>query len=269
MSTIGPMVMKASVLRRYIEPLLGEGFEHLESIRIGTKAPAYWPYKFVTDDDSDDLMRLIEEVAESGRSLAIMAHYSHPRELSTPVARQAVRRMRDAGAIVRCQAPIIAHVNDNAQAWAEMWSEQVRLGAIPYYMFVERDTGAKNYFELPLARALQVFNQAYAQVSGLARTVRGPSMSCLPGKLLVDGIVEIDGRRQFLLKFLQARNPEWNGQVFFAEYDENATWLGDLRPAFGQDEFFFEESMREMKADVARAVEPDGIPLTATTSTLQ
>jgi len=36
-----PAVMKTSVLRRTIEPLLDPELDHIESIRIGTKAPAY------------------------------------------------------------------------------------------------------------------------------------------------------------------------------------------------------------------------------------
>ena len=125
-----PMVMKSKVLRRYIEPLLDPSLDHLDSIRIGSKAPAYWPYKFVTDDDADDTLALFEQVAEAGRNLAVMAHYTHPRELETPIAKEAVRRMRSAGAVVRCQSPIISHVNDDAEAWATMWKEEVKLGAI-------------------------------------------------------------------------------------------------------------------------------------------
>ena len=48
---------------------------------------------------------------------------------------------------------------------------------------------------LPLARAYDIFQQAYRTVSGLARTVRGPSMSAFPGKVLVDGIVDLAGER--------------------------------------------------------------------------
>ncbi len=44
-----PMVMKTKVLRRYIEPLLSKDCDHIVSIRIGTKAVAYWPHRFVTD----------------------------------------------------------------------------------------------------------------------------------------------------------------------------------------------------------------------------
>ncbi|NIP16707.1 MAG: lysine 2,3-aminomutase, partial [Pseudomonadales bacterium] len=106
-----PMIMKASVLRRYIEPLLDPALEHITSIRIGTKAPAYWPYRFVTDGDADDVLALFEEVRRSGRHLALMAHYTHPRELETPIAELAVRRIRDTGAAVRSQAPLVRHVN--------------------------------------------------------------------------------------------------------------------------------------------------------------
>ncbi len=237
-----PMIMKTAVIRRYIEPLLQ--IETVRTIRFGTKAPAYWPYRFVTDPDADDLLRLFEEVVASGRHLALMAHYSHPVELSTTVAQAAVRRIAGTGATVRCQAPLIRHVNDRSEDWARMWQMQVELGAVPYYMFVERDTGPKNYFEVPLARALEVFQRAYQRVSGLARTVRGPSMSATPGKVLVDGVTEIDGEKAFVLKFIQGRDPRWVERIFFAAYDDDASWLDDLEPAFGPERFFFEERVR-------------------------
>ncbi len=243
-----PMIMKTQVLRRYVEPLLDPSLENLVSIRFGTKAPAYWPYRFVGNQDADALLTLFEEIRESGRSVSVMAHYSHPKELSTPIAEKAVRRIRNAGAVVRCQAPLIRRVNDHADIWATMWRKQVRLGAIPYYMFVERDTGAKEYFELPLVEAFQIFNEAYRQVSGLARTVRGPSMSTTPGKVIVDGIATAHGEKVIVLKFIQARDPRWVGRPFFARYDPEATWLDQLEPAFDEEEFFFETPLRQIEA---------------------
>jgi L-lysine 2,3-aminomutase len=106
-----PMVMKATVLERYIEPLLHPSLAHVRSLRIGSKASAYWPYRFVTDADADDLLRLFERVREAGKTLAFMAHYSHPRELEIPIAREALRRIQGTGAVVRTQAPLIRHVN--------------------------------------------------------------------------------------------------------------------------------------------------------------
>jgi L-lysine 2,3-aminomutase len=88
-----PMIMSTGVLRRYIEPLLDPQLEHLTSIRIGSKALAYWPYRFLSDRDADDLLRLFEQVVKSGRQLAFMAHFSHPRELETTAVQQAMRRI--------------------------------------------------------------------------------------------------------------------------------------------------------------------------------
>ncbi len=242
-----PLVMGASVLRRYIEPLLASRVEHVRSIRIGTKALSYWPYRFLTDPDADDLLRLFEEVVASGRQLAFMAHVSHPRELSTAAVERAIARVRATGAVIRCQAPLVRHVNADAAVWAEMWQREVELGMVPYYMFVERDTGPKEYFKVSLARALQIFSEAYGRVSGLARTVRGPSMSATPGKVLVDGITEIGGEKAFVLKFLQGRDPAWVNRIFFARYDRSAAWLDDLEPLAGEAEFFYEPYLRAME----------------------
>ncbi len=243
-----PLIMKTRMLRQYVEPLLTDELPHLRHIRIGSKSPAYWPHRFVTDDDADDMLRLFEEVIASGRHLALMAHYSHPVELSTPMAQEAIRRIRNTGAEIRAQAPLIRHVNDDADTWAEMWRQQVRLGVVPYYMFVERDTGARNYFEVPLARAYRIFRDAYSQVSGLARTVRGPSMSAFPGKVRIVGISEVRGEKVFVLDLLQGRKSEWVRRPFYAQYDPRATWLDQLRPAFAERFFFATEDREVLRA---------------------
>lgn len=230
-----PMIMKTKALRRYLEPLLDPEFEHVRNLRIGTKSMAYWPQRYVTDDDADDLLGFFEEIVAAGRHLALMAHWSHPRELEPEMARRAVERVRATGAQIRMQAPLVRRVNDDPEAWASMWRDGVRLGMIPYYMFVERNTGPKNYFEVPLARAHEIFSDAYRQVSGLARTVRGPSMSAFPGKVRVVGVRDIGGERCFVLELLQARDPDLVGRPFFAKFDARATWLTELEPFSAED----------------------------------
>ena len=88
------------------------------------------------------------------------------------------------------------------------------------------------YFEVPLVRAYEIFKEAYSQVSGLSRSVRGPSMSAFPGKVRVLGVVTLrelmdanvlDAIREsvgfellgdpggplMVCDFIQARNPDW------------------------------------------------------------
>lgn len=243
-----PLTMSAKMLGSYIGPLIADKPENISTLRIGSKVPAYWPYRFLTDRDADDLLRLFERVVKSGLHLAIMYHSTHPRELETVAGQSAIQRILSTGATVRCQSPIIRNVNDKPEIWADLWRKQVCLGAIPYYMFIGRDTGPKDYFKIPLAKAYEIFTEAYRRVSGLCRTVRGPLMSATPGKVLISGIAEIGNKKHLALKFIQGRDPIWANRIFFAEYSENAYWLDDLRPSFEEAQFFFEPTIRQMKS---------------------
>ncbi len=240
-----PLIMRTKFLATYIDGILDANLPHIQNIRIGSKALAYWPYRFLSDPDADDLLRLFERVVKAGKHLALMAHFSHPVELETEAVQQAIRRIRETGAEIRTQSPVLRHINDDADVWATMWKKQVQMGMIPYYMFVVRDTGAQHYFGVSLERSWEIFREAYQKVSGLARTVRGPSMSATPGKVQILGVSEINGEKVFVLRFLQGRNPDWVHRPFFARYNPDAIWLDDLEPAFGESEFFFESEMRE------------------------
>ncbi len=245
-----PLIMRTRVLRRYIEPLLEPGgAPNLSTIRIGSKALAYWPQRFVSDDDAEDLLALFKEVVDSGRQLSFMAHFSHPVELETSIVQEAIRNVRATGAQIRTQTPVLRHINDDAATLARMWRLQTQLGCIPYYLFVERDTGARHYFELPLIECWNIFREAYSMVGGNSRTVRGPSMSATPGKVQVLGVSEVAGEKVIVLRMLQGRNPDWVGRPFFAKYSETARWLDDLEPAFGEEKFFFQDELDEMLSE--------------------
>ena len=195
--------------------------------------------------------------------------------------RAAIHRLKqEAGVIIRSQSPVMRGINDDGEIWAAKWREEVRLGVIPYYMFMARDTGAQAFFDVPLVRAQRLYaarppparrprrpplprspfpspprgapppspsppphpllppsSTSYADAirstSGLCRTARGPSMSCTPGKVEVVGVQEILGKPAFVLRFLQCRDSEWIGKVFFAKFDDKAVWFDDLEPLDG------------------------------------
>lgn len=238
-----PLIMRAKVLSVYLKTILNAKIPHLNSIRIGTKTLGFWPYRYLTDADASELLSLFQNVIKAGVHLAIMAQFNHPAELKTAAVKEAIWRIRETGAEIRTQSPVLAHINAQSEIWAKMWHEQVRLGCIPYYMFIVRDTGAQHYFSIPLEKAFNIYRKAYQKVSGLARTVRGPSMSSHPGKIQILGISEIHDEKVFALRFLQGRDPNWVGRPFFAQYNPKAIWLNDLKPAFGKQQFFFEEEV--------------------------
>ena len=241
-----PMIMKASLFATYIDKILDANLPNLKTIRIGTKALSYWPYKFTSDSDSEETLETFRRIKSKGIHVALMGHFNHLTELKTDSVKLAIEKVRETGVQIRTQSPLLTNINDDAEMWAQMWQKQVELGCIPYYMFVVRDTGAQHYFGVSLVKAHEIFQQAIQKVSGLARTVRGPSMSATPGKVQVDGVAEINGTKVIVLRMLQGRNPEWVNRPFFAKYDENAIWLDDLKPAF-EDKFFFEDELKQIK----------------------
>ncbi len=228
-----PLIMTTDKLRELIQPLLA--IDHIQAIRIGTKAVGFWPYRFYADSDSDELTALFKSITRKGRHLGLMLHVNHPREIDTPEAAKAIERIHSSGAIMRIQSPLIRHVNDHPHIWAQLWKKAVRLGCVPYYMFIARDTGPQSYFQVPLITAYDIYRNASKSVSGLARTARGPSMSCYWGKVLVDGVVELMHSKYFVLRFLQARDERFLLRPFLAQYNEDAYWFDDMVPAFGDD----------------------------------
>jgi len=241
-----PLIMKTKHLESYIRPLLDANIKHLSNIRIGTKALAYWPYRFLTDDDADDLLGLFEDVKRAGKHLAFMAHFNHPVELEGDAVEEAIKRILETGAVIRTQSPLLKHINDSPSLWIEMLKKQVALGCIPYYMFVARNTGAQHYFSIPLLNAWEIFQETYQSVSGISRTARGPSMSCLPGKVQLLGVSEIKDEKVMVFRMMQGRNPDWVARPFFAKYDEKAVWYTDLKPAFGEEKFFFTDELNSI-----------------------
>lgn len=224
-----PMIMSAKILSAYLSPLLEADLPNLKTIRIGSKSLGYWPYRYLSDKDADDVMKLFERVVNNGINLAFMAHFNHPRELQSLAVRKAIKRIRNTGSIIRTQSPIMKHINNCAEVWTNMWREQVKQGCVPYYMFVARNTGAQDYFALTLEESWKIFKKAYSQVSGIARTVRGPSMSADPGKIQILGIQKIESKKFFVLRYLQSREPGKVAQPFLAEYDPDAIWWDELK----------------------------------------
>lgn len=241
-----PLIMKTKHLETYIKPLLDADLPNLKHIRIGSKALAYWPYRFITDDDAEDLLSLFEDVKRAGKHLAYMAHFNHPAELEGDAVAEAIKRILKTGVVIRTQSPILKHINDSADIWADMLKKQVSLGCIPYYMFIARNTGAQHYFSIPLVEAWRIFRETYQQVSGICRTVRGPSMSCLPGKVQILGVAEVKDEKVMTFRMIQGRDPDWAARPFFAKLDETAIWYTDLKPAFGEEKFFFTDELNQI-----------------------
>jgi L-lysine 2,3-aminomutase len=215
------LAMAAPAPRAYLGPLLQ--LEQLKSIQAGTPVLGYWPRRFLADPDADDTLRLFGQVTASGKARALMARFAHPRQLEPRLAGDAMRRIGGTG-VIRTQAPLIGSVNDAASVWAATWRTQVRIGMVPDVMVIEPVTGLSGKFVIPLARAHAIFAGAYAGVTGLARTVRGPAMPTGQGTACLDGIADTGTQKASVLRFTEARDPDLAGQPFSAAFGPRASW---------------------------------------------
>ena len=111
-----------------------------------------------------------------------------------------------------------------------MWRTQVRMGMIPYYMFVERDTGPQGYFAVPLARATRGLPRRLRErLWAVPDRARAVHVGHARARSAWTGWSRWPGEKVFALHMIQARDPELVGRPFFARYDPKAIWLSDLR----------------------------------------
>ncbi|MBZ4676678.1 MAG: lysine 2,3-aminomutase [Anaerophaga sp.] len=228
-----PMVMDPATLKKYIDALIDAKIPNLQNIRFGTKSLSYWPFTFLPrhNEEAGQILDILKHITDSGLHLSIMGHFNHPNELETEVVQEAIRNIRQTGAEIRTQAPVLNHINNRSQDWARMWQRQVQLGLIPYYMFIERETGPYNYFSIPLADIYRIYQEAIRETGSFAKTVTGPTMSASKGKVQIMGIVTnpLDGSKYFMMQYIRHRDYRETFKPFLMEYDEKATWVDQLK----------------------------------------
>jgi len=226
-----PLVLKAKTLQKYIDPILD--IDSVKVIRISSKSLGWWPFRFTTDPDAEALLELFRYIQSRGKHLNFCAHFTHVRELENDVVRQAVEKIKNTGTVIRCQGPVVEGINDTPEDWSALWNVQIALGMIPYYMFIEADHNSESCFRIPLAKALQIFQEAQKKTTGLARTVRGPVFMNDLHRTLLDGVVTIDNEQFFVLKSLQAPpHIAGEGTIKLIPYDETTKDAGNLIELF-------------------------------------
>ncbi len=227
-----PMIMSPVTLNQYITKILDAELDNLEVIRFGTKSLSYWPFTFLPafNEEAEEMLTMFKRIVDRGIHLSIMAHFNHYVELDNEIVQEAISNIRSTGAQIRTQAPILNHINNSSEIWAKMWTNQVNLGLVPYYMFVERETGPYEYFQIPLKEAYQIYTDAVRTTGSLAKTLTGPVMSASNGKVHIMGIVEnpLDGEKYFMMQYVRHRDYKETYKPFFMNYEENATWVDQL-----------------------------------------
>ncbi|WP_067053313.1 KamA family radical SAM protein [Methanofollis ethanolicus] len=211
-----PLIMATSKLEPIVRSV--RAIDHVGIIRIGSKMPAFNPYRII---DDPSLLEMIGKYSTDEKRIYIMAQFNHPREL-TPQAVEALALLQKAGAIVVNQTPLLRGVNDDPDVLAELFRKLSFIGVPPYYVFQCRPTLGNGMFQVPVEEGYQIFEAAKGRVSGLAKRARFV-MSHATGKIEIAGLTE--GCTFF--KYHQAADPANIGKFLAFRRNPSALWFED------------------------------------------
>jgi lysine 2,3-aminomutase len=219
-----PLLMSTRRLREIIRALAA--IPHVRIIRIGSKLPAFDPWRILRDPELQELLRTY---STPRRRIYLMAHFDHPREL-TDVALQGLDCFIRNGVICCNQCPLIRGVNDDPQVLSDLFRELSFVGCPPYYLFQGRPTAGNEPYEVPIVRGWGIYREALRRGSGLALRARFV-MSHESGKI---EIVAVDDTRIYL-RYHRAKDPAQRGQFMVYERNDDAYWLDQLTPVADSD----------------------------------
>lgn len=217
-----PLLMATRRLREILARL--REIPHVKIIRIGTKMPAFNPWRVL---DDPELLDAISTYSLPDRRIYVMAHFDHPREL-TPDAVRGIRALQKAGAIVVNQCPLVRGINDKPRVLREMFEKLSFIGAPQYYVFQGRPTAGNAPYEVPIVEGYFIIEEAKRNLSGLAKRARFV-MSHESGKIEIVGVDD----RHIYMRYHRAKNPADEGRFMVFQRDDDAFWLDQLVPVRG------------------------------------
>jgi lysine 2,3-aminomutase len=130
----------------------------VEVVRIGSRTPVVLPYR-ITDELVDMLKR--------HHPLWLNTHFNHPREL-TPSAREALRKLADAGIPIGNQSVLLAGVNDCPQIMKKLNQKLVQNRVRPYYLFQCDLSEGLTHFRTSIGKGIEIMESLQGHTSGFA-----------------------------------------------------------------------------------------------------
>ncbi len=217
-----PLLMSTRRIIGILEAL--RAIPHVQIIRIGSKMPAFDPWRLL---DDAELQRALRQYSTPRQRIYLMAHFDHPREL-TDIAIDGIDCFIRNGVICVNQCPLIKGVNDDVDVLSTLYQRLAHMGCTPYYLFQGRPTEGNEPYKVPIVRGWEIFTEVMRHGSGLARRARF-AMSHETGKIEV---VAVDDQHIYL-RYHQAKDPAKRGQLMTYQRDDEACWLDELTPAGG------------------------------------
>jgi len=131
---------------------------HVEIIRIGSRMPVVLPYRI-----TNELVTMLKK----HHPIWLNTHFNHPREL-THSAREALRKLADAGIPLGNQSVLLATVNDCPRIIKKLNQKLVQNRVRPYYLFQCDLSEGLSHFRTPIGKGIEIVESLVGHTTGLA-----------------------------------------------------------------------------------------------------
>ncbi len=144
----------------YLDWILTElgSIPHVEVVRIGSRTPVVLPYRI-----TDELVQMLKK----HHPVWLNTHFNHPREL-TPSAKEALRKLADAGIPLGNQSVLLAGVNDCPQIMKKLNQKLVQNRVRPYYLFQCDLSEGLTHFRTSIGKGIEIMESLIGHTSGFA-----------------------------------------------------------------------------------------------------
>ncbi|MDW7674838.1 MAG: lysine 2,3-aminomutase [Bacillota bacterium] len=143
-----------------IEYILKElrAIEHVEVIRFGTRTPVVMPQRI-----TDNLVNIIKKY----HPVWVNTHFNHPEEI-TEEAKEACRKLADAGVPLGNQTVLLKGVNDCPYVIKKLVHKLVKMRIRPYYLYQCDLSQGIDHFRTSVAKGIEIIELLRGHTSGFA-----------------------------------------------------------------------------------------------------
>lgn len=131
--------------------------DHVEIIRIGTRAPVVLPQRVTPE---------LCEMLRKYHPIYVNTHFNHPNEI-TPESQEACARLNDAGIPVGNQSVLLRGVNDCVHVMRKLVNGLVWIRVKPYYIYQCDLSRGIAHFRTSIAKGTEIIESLRGHTSGL------------------------------------------------------------------------------------------------------
>ncbi len=151
-----PFVLSDDRLERIIARI--RAIPHVEIIRIGTRTPVVMPMRI-----TDELVNMLKKY----HPLYVNTHFNHPNEI-TAEAREACRKLADAGIQLGNQSVLLRDVNDCPVLMKKLVQKLLTVRVKPYYIYQCDLSRGIGHFRTTVSKGIEIIENLRGHTTGMA-----------------------------------------------------------------------------------------------------